>query len=119
MSYSPKHISLMLIFTFLVSSFSLVLFEPLELPASSDSPSASHMHDGSNDLISAGNHNDAEDCSTDMAGCVLSCTFSCVQLLNVEVTLGSLPLFNKLLSYEQPAAPDAIHVALYRPPILV
>jgi hypothetical protein len=108
----------MLVFTFLVSSFSLVLFEPLQLPASGDLPSASHMHDYIHDLVSAGNHNDAEGCSTDMAGCFLSCTFSCVQLLNVEATLGSLPPFNKLLSYEQPAAPDAIHVALYRPPIL-
>jgi len=117
LSYSPKHISLMLIFTFIVTSFSLVLFEPRDLSTPVDLSSASHMHDNNHDLISAGNHHDAEGCSTDMAGCILSCTFSCVQLLTVEIALGAILPFNEKLSYNLPAAPDAIHVALYRPPI--
>ncbi len=108
----------MLIFTFNVSSFCLFLFESLSLPDTIDKSHSSHMHEHNNqDMLSEGTHDIAEGCSTDMASCLLSCTFSCVQLLTVDILVEGLLPPSELIPYSLPSTPAYLAGDPLRPPI--
>lgn len=117
--YKYKYIPLILIFTFLVGSINTVLSSNRYLPDTSNMSESSHLQANyDHKMHDDAGHTSTINCSTNMAGCLLSCSLLCAQLLSVNVVVNISKTGFESNFYKLPAARKVFVVAFYRPPII-